>query len=657
MASDSIDINIEQKKSKSEDELVSAIKSLTGRMGNFESSIKDLASKLSKISSSSPKNSKGEASIIANANARQKRYEYLSSPNAETYDKNRLSLAKQRNKSQELNNNKLAIQSSLGYRKSIEAESQQIMEKTTLTRVIAKQRKETEQSVAANKRLDKQIIGIKQRSVNRVLAQAEEQGKLGNVKEQLRLNELATNMSTGKGVATTNKNSNRELMRSMFSYGGAIYGASVVGNEFQKHFQTQGNIASAGLTNPYENYDFGSQLSNISNARNDATNAKNTGIITAVATAVTTTIGAMVGGSKGAAAGFGIGSTAGLGAGEVYASYQNSKTKPLNEIMAQTIDQKLQAKSLKDTNYYSYNNMQNSKRYMNSGKNETERSSFVLAPTIKEVAKGTSVYNKNYREMDKLTDYIVRARVPMSKIAEYTSKVAEVGVTGKDMDRMFGLSNTYGISADAIADRTIKLMQGGLSRGQALEVAGSSFNSTSGFQDRQMQHVQQGYLERANQEFIFKQFTGKDLFVNGKLNEPELEKLHKSASSINGYKNITPQNLQALEVLNLTSFAQSTRQVAEIESRAYRPVESGIGQENESMIKNLSIARLGVLSGSANLEELTKSADETSKSLISVTSKANDLMISLESLNEMVGKLTMTVEQQHYTRMSGSTIR
>ena len=217
---------------------------------------------------------------------------------------------------------------------------------------------------------------------------------------------------------------------------------------------------------------------------------------------------------------------------------------------------------------------------------------------------------------------------------------------------MAGLASTYGIDPVDLANKTVAFMQGGMSKGQAMNTAATSFQNSSGFQSWQTGYLQGGYLDRDISAVLGKA-VGLDTEGIAK-NDPKaiaaLRSMQQKASK--GYG--TDAGREERAKLQVAGFGQSTYNINSPETSRFLGARMTPGLPQQGELDKFNTARKNAVNGNADAGEVSNGF----KDLVNTTSHANITIHDLSGNLSIFGKKILELKNRMddpTTRKIGST--
>ncbi len=259
-----------------------------------------------------------------------------------------------------------------------------------------------------------------------------------------------------------------------------------------KYFQGQTGMGSGALANPMSNgYDYGAQVSSF----NTLSAARNYGGLSLGLTAL---------GALGGA----LGMAAGASAGSIVSSLGMSDATLQSQVQHDVVNNKMNIEALRATNAPASG-------VVNSAMNGRKLSD-VQVPMIQTIAKGISVYNKNFEAVTKLTksvlDFSQAAQLDIGTTSQVASGVGYLSrVKGFDFENTKSLFKAYGTTDYAGAlSGAVGFAQAGFSPQKAQEMALQYQSMNPGMQSA-ASNVYSSASNRFASGLQFKALTGVDL--------------------------------------------------------------------------------------------------------------------------------------------------
>lgn len=274
--------------------------------------------------------------------------------------------------------------------------------------------------------------------------------------------------SLKKGIEDGTKKGLQDIIK----VAGVASSAVFISSTLSKNYALSAQMSNAAMANPFLNYNYGSQVSDLMNigAQRSATN------LTALSSVLGGALGFLSPFPGGMAAGAGIGGAIGGFLGAQGTAEAQIRGTALGEL----INQQSTSAALSQTNKSAYNVLKL------SGFQSYDRSSELdpMAVFEKEAARGAAVYNQNFKAVNDLTKYFIAAQIPVGQVAKISSTIAQIfpNLTKNQLSGLASYASTAGVDIGAFSDRTLQFVQGGLGVDAAQKVAAQSFQNVSGFQ-------------------------------------------------------------------------------------------------------------------------------------------------------------------------------
>ncbi len=350
------------------------------------------------------------------------------------------------------------------------------------------------QTSLSNSSLNAQTRFIREQAISSLKTDSKSAFDRGDAKEGRRLQTVWEN-AISKGTQNALKNSWSKIG----GFGGALYGGKLIAGQLSSNFALNAQIGLAAMANPLtNNYDYGSPVSKVLQTAAQH-NYSNIGL-------GMTGAGAAIGGLFGGPVGFGIGASVGSSIGQVYGAQGNAQAQIQAEAIGNYINQRMTNEALQGSNaaaaglMTSVHGVMGNKFSIGKGDDKTE-----LDPTMplaREVSKGAAVYNRNYKEVETLTNYAIAAQVPMAQLGKLGQTASLMNLTKSEIGSMANLATNYGIGLPELADRAFVFQQAGMGKDAAMTSAVKSFQQTSGFQSAQQSFYGGFTLDRKMQNMI-----------------------------------------------------------------------------------------------------------------------------------------------------------
>lgn len=346
----------------------------------------------------------------------------------------------------------------------------------------------------------------RQENVQEVFARADQARAAGNEKYARKLETTAAE-SISKGVNSGIKSSGLETIGKILAAAG---GVALISSTIKSNIEADKNIQLAAMQNPLTNYDFGSPIGSVmmSTAQRKYAN------IEAGASIAGAGIGALVGSvvpGLGTLIGAGIGGTIGSVAGGLYGSQGNAQAAIKAQAVQTYTNNYMNLQALSATNRAASGLIGG----INSQTNKVGKYNItdIEVPLVTTIAKGVATYSKNFKEMDKLTDYVKAAQIPISQVGQLAAGVGYFSrQKGFDVGTMGQVFSAYGVNDYAGALQSAQIFnQAGMSPNRAIEMAAKSAQASSGFQAAQQGFYGQALTQQADTKFLLKTITGIDV--------------------------------------------------------------------------------------------------------------------------------------------------
>lgn len=180
--------------------------------------------------------------------------------------------------------------------------------------------------------------------------------------------------------------------------------------------------------------------------------------------------GVMVGGALGNAAGAMLGASA------------TSKADLQVEALSRAINLRMGIDVMKNTNPAAYKALSGG---INGG--FSNKGDAYIADPLNElaqsIAKGVGVYNKNFKEIDRMTVSAAAFNMSVGQAAKFGSSVGALsGMKGFNLQNLIDTAGAYGISPDLLSERTLSYIPtAGGNVGTAQDIAAKSFSQSPGY--------------------------------------------------------------------------------------------------------------------------------------------------------------------------------
>lgn len=347
----------------------------------------------------------------------------------------------------------------------------------------------------SNSSLNAQTRFMREQAISDLRAGSSVAFARGDTKEGTRLQKLwesAISRGTRDGL-------NKSALGKIGGFGSLLYAAKLGANQLSSYYNANAQIGIAAMTNPFtNNYDYGSPMSRIM----QLSAQQHYSMASLGLTGAGAGIGALLGGPMG----LGVGATIGGTIGQIFGAAGNSKASLQADAISNYINQRMTNEALLNSNasasqlLTSTHGIFRNKFSIGKGDDKTE-----LDPTMplaREIAKGVAVYNRNYKEMDTLTNLAIAAQVPMSQLAKLGGAAGLLNLNGSQISKMANLASNSGISITDLMEKTLMFQQGGFSKDSAMNAAARSFQQVSGFQTMQQSFYGSSSLNRAQQAIL-----------------------------------------------------------------------------------------------------------------------------------------------------------
>ena len=288
-----------------------------------------------------------------------------------------------------------------------------------------------------------------------------------------------------------NKGVNSSRLAQVFT---AIGGAALFVNSASKIFSSQSTAGLAMMQNPYTNgYNYGGDVAGVMQANTQKQNAY-VGLGTAGIGGALMMSGNLYTKIAGGVIAAG---------GQLYNSYNSSETNLKAAATNSFVNNTMNAQSLSATN-------QAASGLYNQGMSG-RRITDVEQPLIIAMSKAAGVYNRNFRAMDKLTDYVsagnmsIQQGAGLSAAVGFLTKGMNAKQQGSFLDTMKQSFSAYGVTDPASAAANAMLYkQAGMSPSNAAELAARATNLNPGAQGQLTSFFSQNMTSRWQQEYIAK---------------------------------------------------------------------------------------------------------------------------------------------------------
>jgi len=423
----------------------------------------------------------------------------------------------------------------------------------------------------------------------------------------------------------------------------AIGGVGLATSSFGKLMGADVSAGNAMMQNPLTNgYNYGGQVNSLMNAQQQRQNAY-VGTGTAIAGGLTSLI------PGGAIVGAGI-----MGAGQIYGAYQSAQTS-LKANAAQTyINNTMNMQSLSATNQAASGIVSNNKY------NITD----VQQPLILAMKRGATVYNRNFKAIDKLTDYTIATQMSIQQAGSLAGNVGMLtrGMNQKQsnefVNKMEQSFSAYGITDYAgTANTAIGLTQAGMSPSKAIEVAARSTGLNQGMQGAMSSYYGDTISGRTIKDYIAQKLYNVSLpdIMSGK-GDPVASKYRESLlkSQQAGTMPTDPMAMGFESLFNLTNLqsAESSTDMRNIvstkdQNKFIASTNSVTAKYAEGMTMDKAI---GILNA-----ELNGSSESLKTFTSAVTSAGHALQTLISPTSYSGGKINGSVMSGHLSTKSGNT--
>jgi hypothetical protein len=455
---------------------------------------------------------------------------------------------------------------------------------------------------------------------NDILKRADQYKLTGDTKFAQKLeSDVSESLKSGVNKGVTNSR-----LSQVFT---AIGGAGLVLSTASKVFSSQSAAGLAMMQNPYTNgYDYGGQVSGVMQANTQRENAY-VGLgaagIGAIIGSVVPVIGTALGGIIG-----------GL-AGGVYGSYSSSQTNLKSMAASSLVNNTMNAQALSATN-------QAASSLYNQGMTG-RRITDVEQPLVLAMSKAAGIYNRNFKEIDKLTDYVRAGNMSIQQGAGLSGAVSFLtqGMNQKQqstfIDSMKQSFSAYGVPDPAAAAANAMLYkQAGMAPSDAAELAARSTGLNPGAQGALSNYYTQPITSRGMQNFLSKNIYGVNLpnVVTGK-GDARAEAYRKNALNFEKTGNLGALDPRALgfeQLYNLTNL-QTVENQSESRAITSTPTQKKIqALTNQTIAENAKDMTLEKAIGTLNGE-----IDSTSKGFSQLSDTTNQLVNSFNGLMTKIG--------------------
>jgi hypothetical protein len=519
----------------------------------------------------------------------------------------------------------------------------------------------------ANSELNAQTRNMREQAISSLSAKSKESFERGDAKEGRRLQGLWEN-AISKGT----QDGLKKGWGKIGGFGSLLYGGKLLANQISTNYALGGQIGIAAMSNPLtNNYDFGGPASRIS----QLTAQQHYGNVSLGLTAA----GGAIGGLLGGPIGFGVGAGVGGALGQVFGAKGNAQAQMHAEALGTYINQRMANEALLGSNAAAGGLFTSAHGVMGNrfgvGRGDETTALDPTAPLAKEIAKGTAVYNRNYKEMDTLTKYAVAAQIPMSQLGKLGQTAGLLNLSKNEITNMANLASNYGVGLSDLAERTLVFQQGGLGKDTAMNAAAKSFQNVSGFQAQQTSFLQGGYVDREMRDIVG-QIAGYDVEAINNPNHPRraeaMAKLAKDQAAItkapHGMAGIGSNFLKRY-FLDISGFNQSTfnpNNPTQMDLNAGGATAAMQPSANLMSMLHLqeSTSIAAKKGGEVDLKSITSHFEDFGRHLsgssATITGFNESVVRATESLNELAGKknnssgLFVVHHKKHNS--SGSTV-
>jgi hypothetical protein len=479
---------------------------------------------------------------------------------------------------------------------------------------------------------------------NDILKRASEYKLSGDTKFAKKL-ESDVSESLSGGI---NKGVNQSKLAQVFT---AIGGAGLILSTANKLFSSQSTAGLAMMQNPYTNgYDYGGQVSGVMQANTQKENA----YVGLGAAGIGAIIGSVV-----PVIGTAVGAIAGSLVGGAYGSYASSQTNLKSMAASSLVNNTMNAQALSATN-------QAAQGIYTKGM-YNRRITDVEQPLVLAMSKAAGVYNRNFKEIDKLTDYVRAGNMSIQQGAGLTGAVSFLtqGMNQKQqgnfIDKMKQSFSAYGVVDPAsTAVSAMMFKQAGMGASDAAELAARATGLNPGAQGALSNYYSQPITSRGMQNFISKSIYGVNLpnLVTGK-GDARAEAYRKNALNFEKTGNLGSLDPRAMGFEQLYNLTNEQTVGKQIESRA---ITSTPDQKRIQDLTNQTIAKnaegmtlekaIGTLNG--EIDSTSKGFSQLGDTTKQLTNAFNGLMSKL-GMGAGTGQINAPIKAQAAKPMSGNT--
>lgn len=455
---------------------------------------------------------------------------------------------------------------------------------------------------------------------NDILKRADQYKLAGDTKFAQKLeSDVSESLKSGVNKGVTNSR-----LSQVFT---AIGGAGLVLSTASKVFSSQSAAGLAMMQNPYTSgYDYGGQVSGVMQANTQKENAY-VGLGAAG-------IGAIVG-SIVPVIGTAIGAIAGGLVGGVYGSYASSQTNLKSMAASSLVNNTMNAQALSATN-------QAASGLYNQGMTG-RRITDVEQPLVLAMSKAAGVYNRNFKEIDKLTDYVragnmsIQQGAGLSGAVSFLTQGMNQKQQGNFIDSMKQSFSAYGVvDPAATAANAMLYKQAGMAPSDAAELAARATGLNPGAQGALSNYYSQPITSRGMQNFLAKNIYGVNLpnLVTGK-GDARANAYRKNALNFEKTGNLGALDPRALgfeQLYNLTNLQTVSKQT-DIRDITSTPTQKKIQSlTNQTIAQNAKDMTLEKAIGTLNGE-----IDSTSKGFSQLSDTTNQLVNAFNGLMTKIG--------------------